>query len=413
MLDLLVATRNLTRNRRRASTALLTVAVGLVAMVLADGFIQWVFWAMREGEIQAHLGHVQAVRPGYHAEGIASPFDYMLPEDGPARAELAAMPGVKLMTPRVRLSGLVSRGDTTVSFLGDAVDAAVEQELRKHPRYAVLLSAGEYLSAASDAEPEVLLGRGLARSLGAGVGESVILLANTASGGINAVEARVKGIFVTASEAYDEIALRIPLGLGQTLLRTNDVHMWLFYLDETARTDEFLARFRARAGQEGGGLEFVPWHERADFYNKTTALYSRQMQVVQLIIAIIIVLSISNMLVMNVLERTGEIGTLMAVGFRRRRILRLFLAEGVLIGLVGGAAGVAIGYALAQIISAVGIPMPPPPGMDQGYTAEIRVTWNSLLNAFFTALATTTVAGLYPAWKASRLPIVDALRHRV
>ena len=71
------------------------------------------------------------------------------------------------------------------------------------------------------------------------------------------------------------------------------------------------------------------------------------------------------------------------------------------------------GYGLAELISAIGIPMPPPPGMEEGYTGEIRVTISVLMNAFLIAFVTTLLAGLYPAWKASRLPIVDALRHNI
>ena len=65
MANLLIAARNLARNRRRALSALLTVAVGVVALVLADGFTQWILWAMREGTIQSQLGHIQVMRPGY------------------------------------------------------------------------------------------------------------------------------------------------------------------------------------------------------------------------------------------------------------------------------------------------------------------------------------------------------------
>ncbi|HSG55094.1 MAG TPA: hypothetical protein VLA45_06530, partial [Paracoccaceae bacterium] len=81
MASLLIAVRNLTRNRRRALMALLTVGMAVIAMVLADGFVQWIFWAMREGTIQSQLGHIQVVRPGYHRAGAADPFAYILPRD--------------------------------------------------------------------------------------------------------------------------------------------------------------------------------------------------------------------------------------------------------------------------------------------------------------------------------------------
>lgn len=407
MADLLIATRNLARNRRRALTALLTIAAGVIAMVLADGFIQWIYWAMREATIQSQLGHIQIVRPGFHQAGAASPYDYLLPAKSPVRDAVEASPGVKLVAPRMAVTGLISHGDTTVSFIADGVDPKKEARLSK----ALRIVKGRDLSGANT--QEVILGRGLARTLGVGPGATIALLATSSSGGINAVEARVSGLFVSANQAYDDAALRLPIGLAQTLLRAEGAHSWLVLLEETEQTDTFLEQFRTRFPVGDTRLEFVPWYAHADFYNKTVALFSQQMRVLRLIIGFIIILSISNMLVMNVLERTGEIGTLLAVGFRRSKVMQFFAVEGLLLGLIGGAAGVLAGYGLAELISFIGIPMTPPPGMEEGFTAEIRITLPVLANAFAIAFVTTALAGLYPAWKASRLDIVNALRHNI
>lgn len=407
MADLLIAARNLARNRRRALTALLTIAAGVIAMVLADGFIQWIYWAMREATIQSQLGHIQIVRPGFHQAGAASPYNYLLPAKSPVRDAVEASPGVKLVAPRMAVTGLISHGDTTVSFIADGVDPKKEARLSK----ALRIVKGRDLSGANT--QEVILGRGLARTLGVGPGATIALLATSSSGGINAVEARVSGLFVSANQAYDDAALRLPIGLAQTLLRAEGAHSWLVLLEETEQTDTFLEQFRTRFPVGDTRLEFVPWYAHADFYNKTVALFSQQMRVLRLIIGFIIILSISNMLVMNVLERTGEIGTLLAVGFRRSKVMQFFAVEGLLLGLIGGAAGVLAGYGLAELISFIGIPMPPPPGMEEGFTAEIRITLPVLANAFAIAFVTTALAGLYPAWKASRLDIINALRHNI
>lgn len=407
MADLLIAARNLARNRRRALTALLTIAAGVIAMVLADGFIQWIYWAMREATIQSQLGHIQIVRPGFHQAGAASPYNYLLPAKSPVRDAVETSPGVKLVAPRMAVTGLISHGDTTVSFIADGVDPKKEARLSK----ALRIVKGRDLSGANT--QEVILGRGLARTLGVGPGATIALLATSSSGGINAVEARVSGLFVSANQAYDDAALRLPIGLAQTLLRAEGAHSWLVLLEETEQTDAFLEQFRTRFPVGDTRLEFVPWYAHADFYNKTVALFSQQMRVLRLIIGFIIILSISNMLVMNVLERTGEIGTLLAVGFRRSKVMQFFAVEGLLLGLIGGAAGVLAGYGLAELISFIGIPMPPPPGMEEGFTAEIRITLPVLANAFVIAFVTTALAGLYPAWKASRLDIINALRHNI
>jgi putative ABC transport system permease protein len=407
MANLLIAARNLARNRRRALSALLTVAVGVIALMLADGFTQWILWAMREGTIQSQLGHIQVMRPGFLKAGAADPYAYVLPESLPQRKEIESTPGIKVVAPRLAVTGLISHGETTIAFVADGVDPQKEALLSK----AFRIVDGHDLSSLT--AQEVVLGRGLARNLGVTQGATIALLATTSGGSINAVEAKVAGIFISANQAYDDAALRLPLGLAQSLLRINGAHAWLVLLDDTERTDDYLRQFRARFPTSANKLEFVPWYQQADFYNKTVALFSQQMNVLRLIIGCIIVLSISNMLVMSVLERTGEIGTLLAIGFRRKKILHLFAIEGLLLGMAGASLGLGAGYGLAEAISAIGIPMPPPPGMEEGYTGEIRVTLNVMMNAFLVAFITTALAGLYPAWKASRLQIINALRHNI
>ena len=82
-----------------------------------------------------------------------------------------------------------------------------------------------------------------------------------------------------------------------------------------------------------------------------------------------------------------------------------------MLGTAGGLVGLAAGVVLARAISAIGIPMPPPPGMATGFLGQVTVTWPLAVEALLFALLTSVAASVYPAWKASRLEIVDALRH--
>lgn len=402
-LEYLNAFRNVTRQYRRSLFGISAVAFGVVALVLAAGFIEWIFWASREGTIQAGLGHIHVVRPGYLSDGQADPPRFLIPEHTKEREALEHFPTVKTLAPRLAFNGLISRGDATISFVGEGVSPQAESQVSR----TLLISAGSNLD---EGDPKgIILGRGLAENLGAKVGDTVVLLANTPSGGISAVECKVRGLFNTVSKAYDDSALRAPLPIAQKLLRVSGSHRWILMLEDTAQTTGTLDALRAKFPDSG--LEFVPWYGLADFYNKMVALLSMQIGVVEFIIAAIIVLSISNTMMMNVLERTAEIGTCMAIGRRRRQILIQFVYEGLTVGLIGGALGLLLGWLLATLISHVGIPMPPPPGMSQGYTGAILVTGQLAIKAFLLATGTTLLASLYPAWKASRLEVVDALRH--
>ena len=379
------------------------MALGVMSLILASGFIEWNLWFGRESTIHSQLGHVRVFKPGFLESGTADPFAYLLVDNARERRRIENQPHVIALAPRLSFNGLISHGDSTISFIGEGVSPDREESLSR----SLTIVEGEPLMSA---DPKgIILGQGLAANLGARPGDTIVLLANTATGGVNAVEVRVRGLFRTITKAYDDSALRTPIAMARELLRVAGSHSYALVLDKTENTDAVVAALRQQF--RGQPFQFVPWHELADFYNKTAALFSRQVAVLRVIIAVIIVLSISNSMMMSVVERTGEIGTAMAIGTSRQGILRLFLSEGALLGIFGGLFGLVGGYAAAKLVSAIGIPMPPPPGMAFGYTAGIMVSWPLALEAFALAVATTLAASLYPAWKASRMTIVDALRH--
>ncbi len=400
-----LAMRNLLRHRKRTALGLSAVTFGVAALLLASGFIEWLFWDTREMTIRARLGHIQVVRSGYFEHGVADPFGFLMSDQSPYLRAVAGSPHVEVVAPRLSFSGLVSHGDTTISFIGEGVDPV------KEARVSTMLEvfSGDNLSA--QAPDGIIMGAGLAANLGVAPGDTVVLLANTQSGGVFAVEARVSGLFRTIAKAFDDSALRVPIEMARRLMRVEGSHTWIVLLDETERTSEVLQGLRERLPDATSGLELVPWYDLAEFYNKFVQLFSKQVNVVRVIIAVVILVSISNTLIMSVLERTGEIGTLMALGLRRRVILQLFVNEGLLLGLAGSALGLGLGVLLAEVISHVGIPMPPPPNAEVGFTAEILVTAPLAATTGALAVGATALASLYPAWKASRLAIVDALRH--
>ena len=400
--DGVLALRNLWRSPARSGLALLTIVGGIVAYVLAAGFIDWVLLSMRDYQIYAQLGHFQISHSGYVEKGGADPYRFLIPRNDVSLAKLVQRPDIITVTPRLALSGLISLGERTVGFLGEGIDPSREVFINRH----MDIRSGRNLQHAE--EKSVLLGEGLAASLNAKAGDHVVLLAKTISGSQNAVECVVAGIFSSSVKAYDDAFLRLPIDIAQQLVRTNGATTFVGILHRTDDTDKVVAALRP--GLNSMGMSIFAWHEQADFYRKTVALFSKQVGVIRFIIALIIVLSVTNTLSMSVAERTSEIGTSLALGSRRMDILRMFLTEGVVLGIVGGVLGLCIGALLAELISNVGIPMPPPPGMAHGYVGQIRFSWPVALDAFLLAGVTTLVASVLPAWRASRMNIVDALR---
>jgi len=209
----------------------------------------------------------------------------------------------------------------------------------------------------------------------------------------------------------DARAVRIPLAAAQELLATPGINILVVSLRHTNDTRPVASALGPV--QRASGLEIRTWVELNDFYTNAVAMYEAQFGVLQVIILLMVLLSVVNSVNMTVFERVGEFGTMMALGNRSRMVFRLIVAESAILGLAGAGLGVALGVVLAWVISAVGIPMPPPPNADLGYIARIQVVPSVAAGAFAVGLFASVLAALLPAARVRTIPVVDALRQNI
>ena len=163
--------------------------------------------------------------------------------------------------------------------------------------------------------------------------------------------------------------------------------------------------------QHGLVLTTRNWSELSLVYRQVQATFTIIFAVLGLIIFVLVVLSSSNTMMMTVFERIQEIGTLMALGTSRIRILKLFLLEGLVMGCLGGGLGVSLALALGWLINHAQIKVPPPPGNTMGFAIYIQHLPALYAGIFLLAIAMMTLGSVLPAIRGARLRIVDALGH--
>jgi putative ABC transport system permease protein len=130
------------------------------------------------------------------------------------------------------------------------------------------------------------------------------------------------------------------------------------------------------------------------------------------LIGAIVLFSVGNTMSMAIVERTTEIGTLRAIGLRRVGVRTLFVAEALMLGCIGAVLGVLISLAIAWGVNQAGLTWLPP-GRVEPVALNLRV-WGEPWLIFGTALAlikVATVSAWWPARRAAKMNIVDALRH--
>jgi len=406
-LYLKLAIRNVFRNRRRTLITLAAMGFGAAAIIVFGGFVNAIYWGVRESTIRSQVGHIQLYRKGFSEKGNLAPYDFLIRDYAALRAELLKIEHVKTVTARLGFSGLVSTGDTTTSFVGSGVHPEGETDLSSQ---SVIVDGKDLTSR----DPRgITLGIGLARAFGVKPGDDLTLLTTTKAGSINALAVKVRGVWESGEKAYDDRFLKTALPEVQRLLdvENGEVQSVVLLLDRTDNTAAVRERIERLIGERWLELEIKTWEDLALRYHQVRELFGRIFAVLTLIVSIMVVFGITNTMTMAIFERTREIGTIMALGTRRRGVISMFVLEGVALGVLGGIAGVVLGVALAKIISAFGIQLPPPPGSTRGFAVQIFVVPSVLAQAFRLSIITATLASLYPAWRAARLDVVEALRH--
>ena len=400
--DIRMALRNVFRQKARTVLTLSVIGAGVAGLILSGGFVEDALNTLRESTIHAQVGHLQIYKRGYYAQGKRSPYKYLIENPDEILATTRSIPQVADAMSRLSFSGILNNGRSDFAILGEGIEPAKEARLGTQ----IHIIDGRKLT--GDDRFGAMIGEGVASSAGLHPGDVVNLLLNTEEGALNNLEFKVVGVFRTFSKDYDARAVRVALPDAQELLASKAVNAIVVELKDTAQTMAVADVLRAKL--DGNRFEIKTWFDLADFYEKTAALFKRQFAFLQAIILLSVLLSVANSVNMTIFERTGEFGTLMALGTRRGPIFRLVLIENFFVGLFGSAFGVLIGVALAWLINSLQIEMPPPPNSNSGYFAGIQLAPSLIATAFVVGFLATPLTALLPARRIARVPVVDALR---
>jgi len=397
---ILTAFRNLFRNVRRSLAIILTISLGTGALYCFDGFNEGIMNQYRDNTIHSQYGHGQINEIGYREQVYEKPWDHWIENSEEVENYLKKLKGIDYVFPRVTFFALLTNGNRTISGMGQGVSTEEEAEFF----YTLNIEEGEMLI---DQPDGILLGKGLAHSLDLHPGNNITILANTIDGTINGIDLNVTGIFHTGSQEFDNRVFRIPLGVAKELLDTEKVEniaLGLNSLDDWGGIKE-------EVEQQFSNLEATPFSilDRV-YYQHSVDWLNAQFSVIQVIILTIVLLGILNSISTAILERKQEIGNLRANGESRLDIMKLLIAEGFTLGLIGSILGILLSLLLNMTILKHGILMPPAPGLTLQFHVPIELQQKtaifSCLLGLMTALFATIVAGI----RMVKIPIGEALR---
>jgi putative ABC transport system permease protein len=431
-----IAWRNVRKNWRHSLGSMLSIAVGFVAIGLFEGYLSdledlQALWY----EQRAMFGDLMVERRGASSsEGRQDPVAYLLDRraqdvvDGFLRDHATEVTGA---VRNLFASGLASTGRTGVVFFARGFD--VDAGLKMRGPWAWNTLAGRPLHLAGP--DAVLVGEALGKLLNCEgpppertvyrnglpiVKERpltcrqsrVQLTATTASGQLNAVEPDIAGTFDGGLKDLDSRIVHMPLPLAQQLLDTEGVSFYTISLRRSGRAPRLAAELTDAARAQGVDVVAVPWrqHYWGELYRRSMTLLGLYRFLVIVIVVTIAGMSVFTTMLKAVNERVREIGTLRSIGYRRRHIVALFTMESAMLALLSSLVGLAATAVITALINAAdvtysgGIASQPIP-----LTVSLLASASAFAAAFLSGVA--VLAAVFPARRAARLPIPDALGH--
>lgn len=463
MNTLILAWRNIFRNGRRSALTVLAIMVAAVSVILFGGFVRSIFLAI-ETQTVRQLGHLEVFRTGYFEYGSGNPgaygIDHYLDVMDLVGTDATLRPLVRLVTPTLQMMGIAGNFQEIASktFLGHGYIPSARQRMALWDGYGLGTRRWQPPTMSDDDTEGGVIGVGLARILHlcaalkipncddrpseaadaspAGPAEDfsqlpevaapetaapgdqrprVDLLAATSAGAPNVVTLYLAATERQGAKEVDDSYVAMHLDLAQRLLYGRGEHkvtalvIQLNQSQDIAATRAALERLFA---DRHLALEVRDFTELYPFYTQVKGMFLVIFGFIALVLGVIVIFTVTNTMTMTVMERITEIGTLRALGLRRWDIRSLFLSEGLLLGTLSAAAGVALGTGISLLVNRAGLTWMPPSHVEPApLTIQVIDTPLLMAGCWLSLVLLAALSALLPANKAARMEVVDALRH--
>jgi len=408
-----IALRNLRRYKRRSALTVSLIAFGVIFVLVFVAVTASIKDFMIAQITDSYLGDLQIHRAGYVASIESLPLNLNLTPEGASAIEkvLGGLKEVESYSERIKFGALFSNFTETTNIRINGVYP--EKEFATCSQMLSRISQGEKSVRALE-RGKILVPSLLARGFGVKIGDTVVVVATNKDGSVNGKTFLVSGILESATGPGGRDGY-VHFEDAREILRLpgKEVSEIAVAVKSLGRVQEVAQSIRGGLGlgekkQKGGGLEVHTWSELSPFANIARMIDVMTFFIKLMLIAIVLI-SILNVMIMAVYERVREIGTIAAIGTLPRKILSLFLVEGFCLGLTGAVVGVLLGLGIIFVLNLSKITFNF--GQATGLILAPTIDPLEVIMASIMVIAVSVLASLQPAYKASRMEPIDALRH--
>jgi putative ABC transport system permease protein len=405
-----LAVRNILRNRRRSFVTLLAIGVGFASISLFYGYMHSVYDGLRIMAIHGEgLGHLRVNKAGWQEKGKLEPEKYMFSKDDTQKIIKLVMEenSVILVTPQIQVTGIVTNGIASTIFIAQGVVPKDDKTI-KGGWASFLPVKGQTLNDEKRFGAEVA--KDLARYLNFAPEKDGVVMATTLSGQMNAMDIQVAGVYDSGSDFSNDKFMRFNFYFAQSLLDTQSAERIVVLLTDWKETEQMRVNLLRKLKAAGIDCEIRTWEELSLSFSKQKAMMDMMFMFLFSIVLVIVVMTTVNTMGMAILERTREIGTLRALGLKRRGVSLLFAMEGSFLGFFGSIMGIILHSCVWAIIR-IYPPQYTPPGISIPVSLKVDMVPPMLFVLLLSLVLLSLFAAIIPARRAAKQNIVDALGH--
>ncbi len=379
-IEIRMAFRSTLRNWRHSLATLLSASLGLIAVTLIQGYIVDTQNQTADFLVRRNMyGHI-ILESSREDTGDTNPWVNLMSEEQTkqAMAALAALaPRIESVVKFMPIQGMASGAGNSVGFFGYAYDVAQGERMRG-PRWKWNTIYGQPLVVSE--RPQVILGRGLAELLGCDMSRpgsrvlgdgrleelavplecfqhGIALSSLTERGRATDMEFEIQGVIEIGLRELEDSWLLMPLDQAQRFFDSSRISMIGIALTDPSNRDGVIASLQKTFSSGHIPIRVQKWEENkvAEFYRTNTTIMNLFRNFIVLIVIVVCALSLSNTITRSIIQRSQEIGTLRALGFKANFVQSLFAWEGFFLGLTGSLLGVLVAALIAYGVNAAGI----------------------------------------------------------
>lgn len=324
-----LAWKNLWRNRSRTLITVAAIFFAVILSTIADSLKQGIFENLVKNVVSFYTGYIQVHKAGYQDEQI---LDNSFQQTAAIESAMYRDRNILSVAPRLEAFALASSEELTKGCMITGISPAMENNITDLKSRLV---RGDYLS---DRDQAVLLAEGMAERLKLGVGDTIILIGQGYHGATAAGKYPVKGILKVGSPQLNDRLLYMPLKAAQDFFSADSmITSYILSIKTDKQLDASAAAIKKTIGKN---YEVMTWGELLPDIKQHIATDSNNMKVVQGVLYLLICFGIFSTMLMMMLERKFEMGMLVAIGMKKRKLIMLFIAESVLTVLTGCLTGI-------------------------------------------------------------------------